>query len=270
MPMLGFGVWKIDDPQWCEQCVVDALAAGYRLIDTAAIYGNEEAVGRGIARSEVPREEIFVATKLWLQDAGYDSTLRAFDVSLKKLGLDYLDLYLIHQPYRDVWGSWSAMQKLYADGRTRAIGLSNFYPDRVEDLLLNFEVPPAVDQLELHPYFQRPDVLAYLNSNKIALQAWGPLGQGRVGMLKDDRLAGIALKYHRTTAQIVLRWHYQRGVLSIPKSSNPQRIIQNYNIWDFSLSDSDMAKIAALDRGEGKTDHRAPETVRRLNGMTLG
>jgi 2,5-diketo-D-gluconate reductase A len=247
MPIIGFGVFQIPDAKECEQCVYDALMAGYRLIDTAAAYQNEEAVGRAIKRSGVPREEIFVTTKLWIQDAGYENTKKAFEKSLKRLQLDYLDLYLIHQPYGDVYGSWRAMEELYREGKIKAIGVSNFQPDRLLDLMMNNEVVPAVNQVENHPFFQQPENAKFMKEKRVQIESWGPLAEGKLNIFQNEVLVSIAEKYNRTVAQVVLRWLTQREVVVIPKSVHKERIIENFNIFDFELSNEDMEKIAALD-----------------------
>jgi 2,5-diketo-D-gluconate reductase A len=247
MPIIGFGVFQIPDAKECEQCVYDALMSGYRLIDTAAAYQNEEAVGRAIKRSGVPREEIFVTTKLWIQDAGYENTKIAFEKSLKRLQLDYLDLYLIHQPYGDVYGSWRAMEELYREGKIKAIGVSNFQPDRLLDLMMNNEVTPAVNQVENHPFFQQTENAKFMKENGVQIESWGPLAEGKLNIFQNEVLVSIAEKYNKTVAQVVLRWLTQREVVVIPKSVHKERIIENFNIFDFELSHEDMEKIAALD-----------------------
>ncbi|PAF38832.1 2,5-diketo-D-gluconic acid reductase [Terribacillus saccharophilus] len=247
MPIIGFGVFQITDEKECEQCVYDALMEGYRLIDTAAAYLNEEAVGRAIKRSGVPREEIFVTTKLWIQDAGYENTKRAFEKSLQRLQLDYLDLYLIHQPYGDVYGSWRAMEELYAEGKIRAIGVSNFEPGRLLDLIMNNEVVPAVNQVEVHPFFQQTESAAIMKENNIQIESWGPLAEGKNDIFKNEILVSISEKYNKSVTQVILRWLTQRGVVAIPKSVRKERIIENFNIFDFELSDEDMKMIATLE-----------------------
>jgi diketogulonate reductase-like aldo/keto reductase len=218
MPILGFGVFQIADLEECERSVYEAIRAGYRLIDTAAAYQNEEAVGTAIQKSGVPREEIFVTTKLWIQDAGYESTKKAFERSLKRLQLDYLDLYLIHQPYGDVYGSWRAMEELYREGRIRAIGVSNFQPDRLMDLMLHNEVVPAVNQIETHPFNQQIETQKFLEENKVQIESWGPFAEGKNNIFENELLRSIASKYQKTVAQVILRWLTQRGVVVIPKS----------------------------------------------------
>ncbi|AYW47151.1 2,5-diketo-D-gluconic acid reductase [Tetragenococcus osmophilus] len=266
MPILGFGVFQVDDADECEQAVTDALAAGYRLIDTAAAYLNEEAVGRAIEKSGIPREDLFITSKLWVQDAGYENTKKAFDVSLNKLGLDYLDLYLIHQPMNDYYGSWRAMEELYNEGKIRAIGVSNFYPDRLVDLSMNAKVVPAIDQVECHPFFQRADAIQTMQDFGVQPEAWGPFAEGQNDIFNNGILASIADKYNKTTAQVMLRWNVQRGVVVIPKSVHKNRIEENMDIWDFELSEKDMQAIATMDTGQSEIiDHFAAETAKFLN-----
>lgn len=265
MPILGFGVFQVADPAECEQAVVDAIAAGYRLIDTAASYGNEEAVGRGIARSGVPRDELFITTKLWIQDAGEGKTRQAFGRSLARLGLDYLDLYLIHQPYNDVHGAWRDMEALYREGRVRAIGVSNFQPDRVMDLIVHNEVVPAVNQIEVHPFHQRIDSQAFLQENGVQIEAWAPFAEGKHNLFTNPVLSGIAAAHGKSVAQVVLRWLTERGVVAIPKSVRKERIEENLNVFDFELSLDEMEAIATLDLKESSFfDHRDPAMVKAL------
>lgn len=263
MPILGFGVFQMADPAECEQAVYDAIMAGYRLIDTAASYGNEEAVGKAIKRSGIAREELFITTKLWVSDAGYDSTKQAFDKSLKHLGLDYLDLYLIHQPFGDVYGTWRAMEELYKEGKIRAIGISNFKPDRVMDFICNNVIVPAVNQIELHPFHQQIETAQFLAENGVQTQSWAPFAEGKNGLFDNSLLVEIARKHQRTVAQIVLRWIIQRGIVVIPKSARKERIIENIEVFDFELSVDDMSQIATLDRVESAFfDHRNPDMVK--------
>jgi 2,5-diketo-D-gluconate reductase A len=265
MPILGFGVYQINDLEECERSVYDALSTGYRLIDTAAAYQNEEAVGRAIKQSGVPREELFITTKLWIQDAGFESTKEAFGRSLKRLGLDYLDLYLIHQPYGDVYGSWRAMEELYQEGRTRAIGVSNFQPDRVMDLILHNEVVPAVNQIETHPFHQQVDVQKFLQEQGVQIESWGPFAEGRNNLFRNELLLSVGGKYKKSVAQVVLRWLIQRGVVVIPKSVRKERIAENFNVFDFELSGEDMDAIATLDTKQSLfLDHRDPAVVNTL------
>ncbi|MCS7219983.1 MAG: aldo/keto reductase [Anaerolineae bacterium] len=265
MPILGFGVFQITDLAECERCVLDALEVGYRLIDTAAAYGNETAVGNAIKRSGVPREEIFVTTKLWIQDAGYEKAKRAFERSLQRLQLEYLDLYLIHQPFGDVHCAWRAMEELYREGRIRAIGVSNFYPDRLMDLIVHHEVVPAVNQIECHPFHQQVEAQAFLEENKVQLESWGPFAEGRNNIFQNEVLRSVAEKHHKTVAQVILRWLIQRRIVAIPKSVRKERIVENFNVFDFELGPDDMAAIAALDtKTSAFFDHRDPKVVKWL------
>ena len=270
MPMEGFGVFQVPEAAVCEQAVCDALSAGYRLIDTAAAYFNEEAVGAAIRKSGIPREELFITTKLWIQDAGYENAGKAFQTSLNKLGLDYIDLYLIHQPMSDYYGSWRAMEKLYKEGKIRAIGVCNFYPDRLADLCVNADVIPAVNQVELHPFFAQTGALASMKESGVQPEAWGPLAEGRHEIFTHPVLTKIGAKYGKTAAQTALRWNTQRGVVIIPKSIHRERMEENLNIWDFTLSDEDMAAIASLDLGHSEIiDHSTAETAKWLNGWKI-
>ncbi|KKI91935.1 2,5-diketo-D-gluconic acid reductase [Bacillus sp. SA1-12] len=268
MPILGFGVFQIEDANQCEQAVNDALMAGYRLIDTAAAYMNEEAVGKAIKRSGVPREEIFITTKLWIQDAGYESAKKGFAKSLERLQVDYIDLYLIHQPFGDVYGSWRAMEELYAQGKIRAIGVSNFYPDRLVDLIDHNEVVPAVNQVETHPFCQQVDSHNLMKENKVQIMSWGPFAEGKNNMFQNETLVAIAEKYHKSVAQVILRWLTQREIVVIPKSVHKERIIENFNIFDFELNQEDMETIATLDTKDSVFfSHRDPEFVRWLGNV---
>ena len=270
MPQMGYGVFQIQNAVQCEQCVCGALEIGYRLIDTAAAYMNEEAVGAAIAKSGVPRKDLFVTTKLWIQDSGYDNTLRAFDASLKKLGLDYLDLYLIHQPFGDYYGSWQAMERLYKEKRVRAIGVSNFEPDRLADLCLNHEIVPMVDQIEIHPFHQQELAIRAMKDFNVQPQAWGPLFEGQRDIFRNKLLTKIGVKYGKTAAQVILRWHIQRGVAVIPKSTCRERMAENFNVWDFALTDKEMAEIAKLDIGHSEiVDIRSIFTAKWLNGWKI-
>ena len=263
MPILGFGVYQITDAQECENSVLDAIHAGYRLIDTASAYGNEQAVGNAIKKSGVARNELFITTKLWISDAGYDKTKKAFEKSLANLGLDYLDLYLIHQPFGDVHGSWRAMEELYNEGRIKAIGVSNFQPDRIMDLMVFNKVVPAVNQIETHPFNQQIETQDFLTENNVQIESWGPFAEGRNDLFKNEVLVSIAAKYNKSVAQIVLRWLTQRGVVVIPKSVRKERIIENFNIFDFQLNDDDMDTIKKLDTGKSLfLDHRDPAIVK--------
>lgn len=267
MPVLGFGVYQVEETV-CEQCVCDAIAAGYRSIDTASAYLNERAVGRAIRRSGVPREELFITTKLWVQDAGYESTKRAFAKSLERLQLDYLDLYLIHQPFGDVYGSWRAMEELYREGAVRAIGVSNFQPDRLVDLILHNEVVPAVNQVETHPFCQQTEAAAVMASEGVQIESWAPFAEGRNNLFGNGTLVSLAAKYRKSVAQVVLRWLIQRGVVVIPKSVRPERMAENIAVFDFHLAPEDMDLIATLDtRRSCFLSHRDPETVKWLGTM---
>ncbi|NMF57953.1 aldo/keto reductase [Pseudanabaena yagii] len=265
MPILGFGVFQMNDLEECERSVSDAIEVGYRLIDTAASYGNEEAVGKAIQKSGVARNEIFITTKLWIQDAGYESTKRAFQRSLDKLKLDYLDLYLIHQPYGDIYGAWRAMQELYREGRIKAIGVSNFYPDRLIDLIVHNEVVPAVNQIETHPFHQQIETQKFLKENNVQIESWGPFAEGKNNIFHNDVLLTIAKKYGKNVAQVILRWLMQRDVVAIPKSVRKERMSENFNIFDFELSTDDMDAVATLDSKQSAFfDHRDPAIVKAL------
>lgn len=262
---MGFGVFQIPDAEECERSVYEALQTGYRLIDTAAAYGNEEAVGRAIKRSDVAREEIFVTTKLWVSDTGYESAKRAFERSLQRLQLDYLDLYLIHQPYGDVYGSWRAMEELYKEGKVRAIGVSNFQPDRLMDLIVHNKVVPAINQVETHPFNQQIEAQQFMQENNVQIESWGPFAEGRNNIFQNELLLSIAGKHNKSVAQVILRWLTQRGVVAIPKSVRKERIVENFNIFDFDLSAEDMAAIATLDTKQSLFfDHRDPKMVKML------
>jgi diketogulonate reductase-like aldo/keto reductase len=266
MPILGFGVFQMHDAEECERSVYEAIQTGYRLIDTAASYENEEAVGNAIKRGGVAREELFVTTKLWIQDAGDERAKQAFERSLQRLQLDYLDLYLIHQPIGDVYGSWRAMQELYREGRIRAIGVSNFPQDRIMDLMLHNEVAPAVDQIETHPFNQQIETQKFLQENNVQIESWGPFAEGRNNIFQNELLLSIAGKYKKSVAQVILRWLTQRGVVVIPKSVRKERIVENFNIFDFELSPEDMEAIVALDtKVSSFFDHRDPQVVKALS-----
>ncbi len=265
MPLLGFGVFQMNDAEECERSVSEAIHTGYRLIDTAASYGNEEAVGNAIKRSGVARAELFVTTKLWIQDTGYEKTKQAFARSLQRLQLDYLDLYLIHQPYGDVYGAWRAMEELYREGRIRAIGVSNFHPDRVMDFIVHHDMVPAVNQIETHPFNQQVETQKFLQDNGVQIESWGPFAEGRNNMFENALLRSIADKHHKSVAQIILRWLTQRGVVAIPKSVRKERIVENLNVFDVELSPEDMAAIATLDmKTSSFFDHRDPKMVKWL------
>ncbi|MFC9247605.1 aldo/keto reductase [Streptomyces sp. NPDC057136] len=265
MPILGFGVYQIP-PEETEQAVTDALAAGYRLLDTAAAYGNEKAVGRAIKNSGIPREELFVTTKLWVQDApAQENTKRALDASLDKLGLDHLDLYLMHQPYGDVYAQWRGMKDAYREGRAKAIGVANFYADRLVDLIVNNDVTPAVNQIETHPFFQRTTDQELMRAHGVQIQSWGGFAEGRNHLFTHPLLSGIGEQHGKSVAQVVLRWLTQRGVVAIPKSVRAERMAENIDIFDFELTDAQMAAIATLDTGNSLFfDHHDPEIVAGL------
>jgi 2,5-diketo-D-gluconate reductase A len=271
MPILGFGVFQIPAEQ-TEQVVTDALAAGYRHLDTAAVYGNEEAVGHAIKSSGIPREELFVTTKLWVQNApAQENAKRAFETSLNKLGLDYLDLYLMHQPYGDVYGQWRAMEDLNRQGLTKAIGVSNFYPDRLVDLVDNSEITPAVNQVETHPFFQRADYQPLMAERGVQIESWGPLAEGSNNIFSNPTLSGIGAAHGKSVAQVALRWLIQRGVVVIPKSVRPERMAENLDVFDFELTDEEMSRIATLDTGASVAfDHRDPEWVTKIGGVRIG
>ncbi|MGW7608021.1 aldo/keto reductase [Streptomyces sp. NPDC054766] len=262
MPILGFGVYQIP-PEQTEQAVTEALAAGYRLLDTAAAYGNEEAVGRAVKKSGIPREELFVTTKLWVQDApAEENAQRAFDASARKLGLDYLDLYLMHQPYGDVYGQWRAMEALNREGRAKAIGVANFYPDRLVDLVLNNEITPAVNQIETHPFFQRTADQDLMREHGVQIQSWGGFAEGKNDLFTNALLSGIGAEHGKSVAQVVLRWLTQRGVVAIPKSVRAERMAENIDIFGFELDDDQMAAISTLDTGTTLFfDHHDPKMV---------
>lgn len=268
MPMQGFGVFQVPDADICEQAVADALSVGYRLIDTASVYGNEQAVGTAISKSGIAREEMFITTKAWISEMGYDNTLHAFDASLSRLGLEYLDLYLIHMPFGDYYGAWRAMEELYAAGRVRAIGVCNFEPDRLMDLCHNAKIVPAVNQVEVHPYTQQPEAMKIMRSIGIQPEAWGPLAEGRNGLFTDAVLSSIGRKYGKSAAQVVLRWHLQRGVVAIPKSVHKERMTENFNVMDFTLSEEDMTAIAAMNTDKSLIlNLHSPAEVERLYGI---
>ncbi|HYY98729.1 MAG TPA: aldo/keto reductase [Pyrinomonadaceae bacterium] len=270
MPILGFGVFQVPDAEECERSVSEALQTGYRLIDTAAAYMNEEAVGNAIRRSGVAREEVFVTTKLWVSDAGYERAKKAFERSLQRLQLDYLDLYLIHQPYGDVYGSWRAMEELYREGRVRAIGVSNFHPDRLMDLMIHNEVAPAVNQVETHPFHQQVAARQFMREHGVQIESWGPFAEGKNNIFRNELLLSAAGKYGKTVAQVILRWLTQREVVVIPKSVRKERIVENFNIFDFELSAEDMAAIATLDTKQSLFfDHRDPKMVKMLGEVKL-
>lgn len=270
IPILGFGVFQITDLAECERSVVDAIQVGYRHIDTAASYQNEEAVGRGIKRSGVEREGLFVTTKLWIQRDGYKGAKRAFENSLKRLQLDYLDLYLIHQPFADVYGEWRAMEELHDEGKVRAIGVSNFAPDRIMDLMVYNKVPPAVNQIEVNPFHQQIDTQKFLQENNVQVEAWAPFAEGRNNIFQNELLLSIAAKYQKSVAQIILRWLTQRGIVVLSKSVRKERMIENISVLDFELSTEDMTAITTLDtKTSSFFDHRDPEIVKWMGNREL-
>lgn len=265
VPILGFGVFQIPDPAECERSVVDAIEVGYTHIDTAASYMNEEAVGRGIKRSGVAREKLFVTTKLWIQSNGYENTLKAFDRSLNRLQMDYVDLYLIHQPYGDVYGEWRAMEELHAQGKIKAIGVSNFQPDRIMDLMTHNKITPAVNQIEVNPFQQQIETQAFLQNNGVMVEAWAPFAEGRNNIFQNETLLSIAAKHSKSVAQVILRWLVQRGIIALAKTTRKERMLENISVFDFELSAEDLAAIAALDtKTTSFFDHRDPEKVKWL------
>lgn len=268
MPQLGFGVYQITDLDECEQAVVDAVSVGYRLIDTAASYGNEEAVGRAIRRCGVPREDLFITTKLWITDTSYEGAKRGFEKSMKKLGLDYLDLYLIHQPLNDYYGAWRAMTELYKEGKIRAIGVCSFYPDRLADLIAFNEISPAVNQVETNVFFQQPKAHAFMKEKGVQMEGWAPFAEGRNHLFGNETLQAIGQKYQKSVAQVVLHWLLQRGIVCIPKSTKKERMEENFNVFDFLLTQEDMAAIAALDTNTSAFfDNHDPAAVERLTNL---
>lgn len=270
IPILGFGVFQIADPAECEKCVVEAIQTGYHHIDTAASYRNEEAVGRGIQQSGVPRADLFITTKLWIQSQGYAGTLKAFEDSLKRLQLDYLDLYLIHQPFGDVYGEWRAMEELYQQGKIRAIGVSNFQPDRIIDLMIHNTIIPAVNQIEVNPFHQQIEAQQFLQEHGVAVEAWAPFAEGRNAIFQNEILLSIAAKHHKSVAQVILRWVVQRGIIALSKTTRKERMVENINVLDFELSPEDLAAMATLDTGTSSFfDHRDPKMVQWLGERKL-
>ena len=270
MPILGFGVFQIPNESECEQAVIDAIKTGYRLIDTAASYQNETAVGNAIKKSEVPRNELFITTKLWASDMGYENTKLAFQKSIDKLQLDYLDLYLIHQPYGDDFGSWKAMQELYHEGKIKAIGVANFHPDRVIDLIINSGFTPAVNQIETHPFHQQIETHQFLTDNNVQIQSWGPFAEGKNDIFNNETLKTIAVKYNKSVAQIILRWLTQRGIIAIPKSVRKERMKENFDVFTFELSETEMQTITTLDNKTSLFfDHRDPNMVKWISERKL-
>lgn len=270
MPLEGFGVFQIPDLAECERVTIEAIRQGYRLIDTAAAYQNEEAVGAAIAKSGVPREELFITTKLWVQDISYEAAGTAFERSLQKLGLDYLDLYLIHQPMGDFFGAWRRLEELHRAGKIRAIGVSNFYPAVLANFCETVEIKPMVNQVELHPFFQQEAALATMKEYGVVPQAWGPLAEGKHGIFTHPVLTKIGEKYGKTAAQVALRWNTQRGVSILPKSVRAERIAVNLDIWDFALNEAEMAEIAKLDLGHSEiVNHDDPAFVKWLHERSI-
>lgn len=270
MPILGFGVFQVPDPAECERSIRDAIDVGYRLLDTAQSYGNEAAVGAAIKNHGIARGELFITTKLWLEDVSYERAKAAFERSLNKLQTDYLDLYLIHQPYGDVYGAWRAMEELYRAGRIRAIGVSNFYPDRLVDFALHNEITPAVNQIEIHPFHQQEEALKVLQEYKVQPEAWGPFAEGKNGLFSNNVLQSIAQKHGKTIAQVVLRWLNQRGIVAIPKSVRKERMAENFAIFDFELGEDDITAITTLDqKASSFFDHRDPAMVKWLGTRRL-
>ena len=270
MPILGYGVFQIPDPQECERCVVEAIGSGYRLIDTAASYLNEEAVGRDIKNAGVPRTDLFVTTKLWVQDTGYERTQQAIEKSLRRLQLDYLDLYLIHQPFGDVHGSWRAMQDALKAGKVRAIGVSNFHPDRLMDIIGFNDVVPAVNQIEVNPFHQQEESVAFMRENGVQAEAWAPFAEGRNNLFQNEALVDIGRKHGRSVGQVVLRWVVQRGIVALAKSVRKERMEENLRVLDFALDEADMARISQLETGESSFfSHRDPARVKWMSERHL-
>ena len=270
IPILGFGVFQIADPAECERSVVDAIEVGYTHIDTAASYMNEEATGRGIRQSGVARKDLFITTKLWIQSNGYENTLKAFDRSLNRLQIDYVDLYLIHQPFGDVYGEWRAMEELYAQGKIKAIGVSNFQPDRIMDLMVHNKITPAVNQIEVNPFHQQIETQTFLQDNSVMVEAWAPFAEGRNNIFQNELLLSMASKYNKSIAQVILRWLVQRGIIALAKSTRKERMIENISVFDFELNADDMAAITTVDtKTTSFFDHRDPEKVKWLGTRKL-
>ncbi len=270
IPILGFGVFQITDPAECERCVVDAIQTGYRHIDTAASYQNEEAVGRGIKQSGVAREELFITTKLWIQSQGYEGTIKAFERSLKRLQLETIDLYLIHQPFGDVYGEWRAMEELYQQGKARAIGVSNFLPDRIMDLMIHNQIRPAINQIEVNPFQQQIEAQKFLQANSVQVEAWAPFAEGKNNIFQNELLLSIAAKHNKSVAQVILRWLVQRGIIALAKTTRKERMIENISVFDFELSTEDLAAITTLDtKTSSFFDHRDPKMAKWLGERTL-
>lgn len=270
MPQLGFGVFQVPDLKECEQVVLDAIGSGYRLIDTAAAYHNEEAVGAAIKKSGVAREELFITSKLWVSDASYERAKKGIETSLNKLGLDYIDLYLLHQPYGDVIGAWKALEEAYHDGKIRAIGVSNFYADQLKNLILTCDVKPAINQIEVNPWYQQKQEIKLNQAEDVRVEAWAPFAEGKHNIFQNEVLAEIGQKYGKANGQVILRWLMQRGIVVIPKSVHKNRMEENFDVFDFELSDEDMQTIAKLDKNESQFfDHRDPETIEQIFGSSL-
>jgi 2,5-diketo-D-gluconate reductase A len=270
IPVLGFGVFQITDCDECQSCVVDAIQVGYNHIDTAASYQNEEAVGNGIKQSGVAREKLFITTKVWIQRNGYEGTKQAFENSLKRLQLDYIDLYLIHQPFGDVYGEWRAMEELYQQGKVRAIGVSNFPPDRIMDLMIHNDITPMVNQIEVNPFQQQIDTQKFLQDNNVQVEAWAPFAEGRQNIFQNELLKSIAAKHKKSVAQVILRWVIQRGIIALAKTTRKDRMTENISVFDFELSTEDMAAISTLDtKTSSFFDHRNPEMVKWLGKRKL-
>ena len=270
IPILGFGVFQITDPAECDRSVIDAIEVGYSHIDTAASYMNEEAVGRGIKQSGIAREKLFITTKLWIQSNGYEGTLKAFERSLNRLQLDYIDLYLIHQPFGDVYGEWRAMEELYKQGKVRAIGLSNFQPDRIMDLMIHNKITPAVNQIEVNPFQQQIETQTFLQDNSVMVEAWAPFAEGKNDIFQNELLLSIGAKHKKSVAQVILRWLVQRGIIALAKSTRKERMIENINVLDFELSAEDMTAITTLDtQTTSFFDHRDPQMVKWLGERKL-
>ena len=270
MPILGFGVFQIPDPKACQHAVIDAIASGYRLIDTAASYMNEEAVGQGVRDSSVQREELFITSKLWVQDTGYERTKDAIDKSLRRLRMDYLDLFLIHQPFGDVHGSWRAMEEACRAGKLRGIGVSNFHPDRLMDIIAFNDIAPAVNQVEVNPFHQQGEATAFMRANDVQAEAWAPFAEGRNSLFQNDVLATIAARHGKTVGQVVLRWLVQRNIVALAKTGRRERMVENLDIFDFALKDDDMAAIATLETGTSSFfSHRDPDIVKWMSERQL-
>lgn len=270
MPQLGFGVFQMTDLAECEQAVVDAIASGYRLIDTAAAYHNEAAVGQAIKRSGVAREELFVTSKLWVSDASYERAKKGIDQSLQNLGVDYLDLYLLHQPFGDVIGAWRALEEAYKAGKIRAIGVSNFYADQLKNLILSTEVKPVINQIEVNPWYQEHSEVAFAQAEEIQVEAWAPFAEGKHNIFTDERIAAIGSRYGKSNGQVILRWLLQRGIVVISKSVHQNRMAENINVFDFELTTAEMTTMNDLDKGESQFfDHRDPVAIEQIFGTSL-